>query len=421
MPRLATRTLIGAFVVAGLTALSSPAYASLPADVAPDSPAAPTVEAPVELDALAAGGWSRLAGTDRFATAVAVSREYSSGVPVVYVASGENFPDALSAAPAAALQGGPLLLTARDSLPTIVRQAIEDLAPSLIVVPGGTASVSEAVYNELATLAPAIRRDAGADRFATSRAVNTAAFADGADTAFIAAASNFPDALSASAVAGGTGSPVLLVNGGAPSIDSQTLALIDQLGVTSITIAGGTAVVSSGIQNQLSNAVGSSNVRRLAGDDRYRTSQAVNRGSFDASPTVYLASGNGFADALAGAALAGRHHAALYVIPGTCVPDYDIADMRSLGMTKHVLLGGPVSLSSAVESLTPCAAPPAPPTPPTPPAPPANPGDTKNCGDFATWREAQEWFDRYYPLYGDVAKLDQDNDRIACETLPGHL
>ncbi len=50
---------------------------------------------------------------------------------------------------------------------------------------------------------------------------------------------------------------------------------------------------------------------------------------------------------------------------------------------------------------------------------PANPGDAKNCSDFATWSEAQAWFDTYYPYYGDVAKLDQNNDLIACESLPG--
>jgi hypothetical protein len=55
----------------------------------------------------------------------------------------------------------------------------------------------------------------------------------------------------------------------------------------------------------------------------------------------------------------------------------------------------------------------------TQPAVPGNPGDTKNCGDFATYAEAKAWFDTYYPYYGDVAKLDQDGNLIPCETLPG--
>ena len=64
--------------------------------------------------------------------------------------------------------------------------------------------------------------------------------------------------------------------------------------------------------------------------------------------------------------------------------------------------------------------PPPPPTTTTTTKPiPPNPGDSKNCSDFATWRQAQDWFELYYPHYGDVADLDRDNNLIACESLPG--
>jgi len=46
-----------------------------------------------------------------------------------------------------------------------------------------------------------------------------------------------------------------------------------------------------------------------------------------------------------------------------------------------------------------------------------NPGDTKNCGDFATYADAKSWFDIYYPAFGDVAKLDGNGDGIPCEAL----
>jgi len=59
------------------------------------------------------------------------------------------------------------------------------------------------------------------------------------------------------------------------------------------------------------------------------------------------------------------------------------------------------------------------PAPAPSPSKPANPGNTKNCSDFSTWRQAQDWFEFYYPHYGDVAQLDADNDLIACESLPG--
>ena len=48
---------------------------------------------------------------------------------------------------------------------------------------------------------------------------------------------------------------------------------------------------------------------------------------------------------------------------------------------------------------------------------PPNPGNTRNCSDFSTQEEAQEWFDTYFPLYGDVAQIDTNANRVACESL----
>ena len=49
---------------------------------------------------------------------------------------------------------------------------------------------------------------------------------------------------------------------------------------------------------------------------------------------------------------------------------------------------------------------------------PLDPGDSKNCSDFSTQGQAQEWFDIYFPHYGDVARLDRDGDGVVCESLP---
>jgi len=51
-------------------------------------------------------------------------------------------------------------------------------------------------------------------------------------------------------------------------------------------------------------------------------------------------------------------------------------------------------------------------------AAPAKPED-RNCGDFANWAEAKQFYDTYYPYYGDVAHLDGDGDGIPCESLSG--
>ena len=37
----------------------------------------------------------------------------------------------------------------------------------------------------------------------------------------------------------------------------------------------------------------------------------------------------------------------------------------------------------------------------------------------ASYREAKDWFDKYYDFYGDVARLDKNKNLIPCESLPG--
>ena len=65
--------------------------------------------------AAAAASIVRFQGADRFATSAAITQaSYAPGVPVVYIATGLNFPDALAGGAAAAKAGGPLLLVLPD-------------------------------------------------------------------------------------------------------------------------------------------------------------------------------------------------------------------------------------------------------------------------------------------------------------------
>ncbi len=302
---------------------------------------------------------SRLAGSNRYETAVAISSEFDPGVPVVYLATGTNYPDALSAASAAAFQGGPLLLTTPTSLPKVIRNELARLNPDLVVIVGGTSVVSTTVTAQLESLLPSaqVRRDAGANRYETSRIIAANAFPAGVTTgAYIATGENFPDALSASAAAGKAGIPVILVNGASSTLDTATRNLFTTLGMNRAYIAGGTAVVSTGIQNRLITLFGASNVYRFAGADRYATSVAINEAEFEASVSnkVYLATGLDFADALAGAALAGNDGAPLFVVPRTCVPADVLAQIDILQARTVILLGGTSVLTSGVANLTRC-------------------------------------------------------------------
>ncbi len=288
----------------------------------------------------------RLAGADRYSTAVEVSRQYSAGVPVLFVATGADFPDALSAAAAAASFGGPLLLTPKASLPANVLTEAKRLRPAKIVVVGGAGAVSDAVKNRLGSVAPTQRWGA-ADRYSTGLKIVDSAFAAGSSTtALIATGRTFPDALAATGAAGARKAPVILVDGAKSTVTPQTLQSLRRIGVTTVTIAGGTGAVSAGIENQLKRSF---SVTRIGGADRYSTAAKLNDAFFPAGSTTtgFLATGANFPDALAGAALAGLVGAPLYVTTPACVPEPVRASLVSRGVTARVTLGGAAVVSDA--------------------------------------------------------------------------
>ncbi|MBB5632868.1 putative cell wall-binding protein [Cryobacterium mesophilum] len=299
---------------------------------------------------------TRIAGQNRYETAVAISQQWTTATKV-YIANGLGYADALSAGPAAAHFNAPLLLTAPDSLPAVVVTELNRLHPSEIVIVGGTGAVSAAVENALnsLTFTPTVKRVAGGDRYATSRAIALDTWgASSLGTAYLATGTNFPDALSAAPAAAHFDGPVILIPGMASSIDATTQALFTSLGVDKVKIAGGTGVVSTAIEAQAKTIFGPTNVTRTGGADRYATSVAINADEFSSASTVYLAQGTGFPDALAGAALAGNNGAPLFVSMTTCIPQSVMDAIISLGATSLVPLGGTGVLSSAVESLTVC-------------------------------------------------------------------
>lgn len=300
-------------------------------------------------------GVARISGSDRYATSIAVSqREFPGTSSVVYIASGVNYPDALAAGPAAAKRHAPLLLATPGGLTADVSAEVSRLEPDTIVVAGGPNSISDAVLGQLRDAAPGatVTRAAGSDRFATSRAVVAGAFTT-ADTVYLAAGGNFPDALAAGGAAGAHGSPILLVDGGAPWIDAPTAALLASLQAKKVEVVGGTSVLSAGIVSSL--ALQGYDVGRLAGSDRYATARGVNGYAYTHATTAILATGFGFPDALSATTLAAGTSAPLYLAPGGCVSRGVLADLGLLGVGTVTLIGGPNVLGAQVASLTACA------------------------------------------------------------------
>lgn len=302
----------------------------------------------------------RLAGPNRFATAAAVSAAtVAPGVAVAYVATGENFPDALAGGPLAGGGGASILLTGRDTLPAETRAELQRLQPGEIVVLGGPASVSDGVVASLQELVDApVRRLAGASRFATAAAVSAEGFAAGVDNVYIATGGNFPDALAGGAAGAATGSPVLLVS--ADSVPADTRTELERLQPQSITVLGGAGAVSDDVVQELAGLTGG-DVRRLAGASRFATAAAIADDVYaDGAPVVYLATGGNFPDALAGGPAAGIAGGPLLLVNAECAPAETVMAVQRLLPERIVVLGGTPVVSDAAAALQPCGGPPAP-------------------------------------------------------------
>lgn len=190
----------------------------------------------------------RLWGQNRYETSVKVAEKLGVTDKIV-LASGEGYADALSAAPVAAINGMPILLTSSSTL----SQATSDFIkanPSITktYVIGGTASVSDATMNQV----PSAERLGGANRYETNAAVVNA-FATEFDfkNAYVAlgngpSGNEFADALSASALAAKNGAAVIITD---KVLTDTTKNLMNSTVSPSsvITVLGGVANVSDSV------------------------------------------------------------------------------------------------------------------------------------------------------------------------------
>lgn len=197
----------------------------------------------------------RLEGANRFETSLSVIDEFfSPGVPVfddLFLVTGRNFPDALSAGAAAAARTSPMILVDGNasSLPAAVISRITSLDPDRVIVVGGTSVMSQGIQNQLVALGgPEIVRAAGTDRYATSVAVNATAFRGYTSPAsYWATGANFPDALAGVTVSAPQQGPLYLVR--PTCVPPGVISGVWRFGADRIGILGGPSVVSTAVEN----------------------------------------------------------------------------------------------------------------------------------------------------------------------------
>ncbi|MDI6843789.1 MAG: cell wall-binding repeat-containing protein [Anaerosomatales bacterium] len=295
----------------------------------------------------------RIAGTDRYATAVEISkRAFPTTSTAVVLASGEQFPDALAGSALAGAVKGPLLLTRSGSLPDVVKTEIGRLKPTKVYVLGGTGAVSDEVLGAVKSVVPSavVTRVAGADRYDTAAEVAALARSLKPTTkAFVVSGESWADAAAVAPVAYRKGYPVLLVR--RASVPTSTAGFLAGAKLSDVRIAGGSAAVDSSLDATIA-AIAGGTVGRLAGDDRYATAAAVARWALGEGFTTaepYLATGLEFPDALATSALAGGRGYPLLLTRRDSVPSATkgFLSEHKLAVQKLWLLGGLGAISDA--------------------------------------------------------------------------
>lgn len=312
----------------------------------------------------------RASGTDRFGTAVAANRGgFPSGSRVIFVANGTAFPDALAGGPAAAVRAAQLLLVG-GSIPAAVDNQLRRFPPEQIVLLGGESAISLSLGDQLGRYASGgMSRLSGADRYQTAAAIAASAFLPNQSVVYIASGLDFPDALAAGAAAGNQGGPVLLVD--RDGIPAATANELRRLAPQRIVVVGGQAVIPDPTMAALRTFTQGA-VARISGADRYSTSAAVSSAvNGGTGGLVYLASGEGFADALGAGSSAARTPAPLLLVKPDCVPAEVKREVERLSPAKVIVLGGLATLTTEIDRLRECGQPPS--TASTCPAPPVEP------------------------------------------------
>ena len=274
----------------------------------------------------------RVGGIDRYATSAQL---YTGQFPLatnIVLASGQNFPDALSATYLAKRLNTGVLLTDPNVLQQATSLVLTNNVITTVYIVGGTAAVSANVQNAISALHVGnnpgnnalltVVRVAGADRYATNNAVDLYNGASAGTTAVVATGQNFADALAVGPAVYNKAFPLVLTGTG--SLDANAQSTLVNLGIHTVIIVGGTSAISAAVETAIKAIPGVSIGYRIAGADRTLTASQIATWETQTLPatTAYaalgslgfpftttsvadLGRGDGFADALSAGAVAG--------------------------------------------------------------------------------------------------------------------
>ncbi len=251
------------------------------------------------------GVTTREGGADRYGTAALLfNNEFGAGVVApqtpatsAVIASGVNFPDALSANYLAGINSTGVLLTDPNVLPSQTQQILTNGKVATVYIVGGTAAVSQNVQNAIMALKNptsglnlSVIRISGADRYQTNEQVDlsTGVTSTTATTAIVVTGEKFADALSVGPIVANNHYPLVLTPTAA--LGSAASTTLTALGITHADIAGGTSAVSTSVETAVK-GLGITIDNRLAGADRTETASQVADWATTATATTFAESG----------------------------------------------------------------------------------------------------------------------------------
>ena len=252
---------------------------------------------------------NRLAGFDRFETAIAVAEQgWKSGANNVVLANAYSFPDALAAGPLAYKLNAPILLTDAAALTPSTLLEIEKLAPKKITLVGGTAVISQAIQDLLSETygKDNVIRYGGWDRYETAAIIAAALGTKGKAVIANAQGNNYQDALAITSYAAYNGIPILFTE--AAGLPSATVQALEKQKVSTTIVVGGEAVVPAAIYDCLPGAT------RYGGWDLYETATAIATGLQLNANRLYVVTGLNFPDALVAGNLAAKSLSPLIMV-----------------------------------------------------------------------------------------------------------
>ena len=302
----------------------------------------------------------RLAGNNRYTTAVDISKAEYTTASTVILANSMSYADALAGVPLATKLGAPILLTSKDSLDANTLAEIKRLGAKNVFILDGTSAVSDKVVTALTQngiSAKNIKRLEGGTRFGTATAIAEYLNADTvASEVFLVYSNNFADALSIGSVAARKHAPILYLTTEG-KMNAETAVYLKKImgKVKKAYVIGGDKIISEQMRKQVASysLLQDSSVIRVAGNNRYETCIAVNKqfSSTLSSSGVCVAKGLDFPDALAGGVYAALKSMPLFLADGKTLSNSQKAYLKTKNPATLTAFGGKSAVSDELVSL----------------------------------------------------------------------